>query len=210
MVLLLAALASFTGCIKRTERQAKVDFTEYFPTNLGDYRSFDFVIDSSVVTRKIGNLVTVTNYDSSGQIIGWEDYIIKPNGIYHKNLISLTSLSIHYEPAIPYTPWSRIIGDTLLINAVEIRNDSANTHLRIRLEYEIVALDTITTPAGTFDDCIKVQVAYETLDPTGPPRYDGVSNMWFARGVGLVRYSAFGKTAELKAANIDGTTYPKQ
>lgn len=65
-----------------------------------------------------------------------------------------------------------------------------------RIFYQVTGPETVTVPAGTFKDCMKV--TWETVFPRksdGPPAERAV---WLARGVGIVKHlSAFGHVFEL-------------
>ena len=61
---------------------------------------------------------------------------------------------------------------------------------------QVVGTETVDTPAGTFDDCLKVVITHNKMGGSmpGPSRDDveigsgqGVLTLWLAKGVGLVK-----------------------
>jgi hypothetical protein len=164
----------------------------------------------AVVTEEIGDLFTVTYYDSAGDLIRWQDYIKDKSGAKLKNLVpNDPGISARYfEPPLPFSPWTNLVGDTLLFASAEIRGDSLNSHLKILVEYEIAAIEEVTTPAGKFGNCIKVKSIYKTLDDIRGATFDGESFWWFAKNVGLIKYTTAGDTCELIRASVGGINYP--
>jgi len=77
-----------------------------------------------------------------------------------------------------------------------------------QVTYTLVGLETITVPAGTFEDCVKLDV---TFQPAGEPAERFYT--WVAKGVGQVRRDErpFGGTGweELLAASVSGVDYPQ-
>jgi hypothetical protein len=140
----------------------------------------------------------------------WRDIIRTSDGIWLKSLnIALPGIpEIHFEPPLPFAPWSNVVGDTLHHNSIEIRADSINSHLRILAEYEIMEIDSIMTPAGIFNDCIKVLLTYRTLDDTESKYLDGESIYWYARDIGIVRFQTPFDSGQLLQATIAGVVYP--
>ena len=208
IIMLFAALIS--GCIERVERQTRIDYSQYLPLDEGNSCSYDGVLSRSEVTGNIGNLFTVTYFDSAGNILEWRDFLKTGSATTLRSIVRKPGAlpSVSYEPPLPVSPWSNLIGDTLLYTGAEIRADSVNTHLRIMVEFEITAIETIVTPAGEFENCVKVETSYRTLDDSTPGIYDGKSTLWFAHGIGLVKYISPRGSGELLEAVISGINYP--
>jgi PKD repeat protein len=88
------------------------------------------------------------------------------------------------------------------------------------LRIEVLGTESVTVPAGTFDDCLKIQATIFDNDPA----VTYTDEAYFAEGVGLVkeeRISQSGPTdgvfllvnedyrlAELQSASVDGVDYP--
>jgi len=207
----LIIIIIFSGCIERRDHPIGIDYIRYFPLNEGNRYVYSGPLGTAEVTDEIGRLYTFTYYDTLGNITGWRDYSISLSRIYLQNIIPNDTLKkpVFFEPGIPFSPWINLIGDTLLYDGAEVRADSVNSHYRIRVEYEILDIEDIITPAGTFDDCIKVSMNYRTLGNGDQKYFDGETIWWYAADVGIVKYEGPEESGELLEARVDKTTYPK-
>ncbi len=201
---------AFSGCIKRVERQANIDYTRYFPLIEGNEYIYDGISERAVVTGEIGDLFTLTFYDTTGNIIRQEDYLKKETGVRLKSVVFNDSpeISKFFEPSLPFGPWSNLIGDTLLVSSVEIRFDSINTHMPIIAEFQVIAIETMVTLSGSYDNCIKVRRLIRTVKSPDSEITDEESFWWFAPDVGLVRSETPLGSRELIKAIVDGVSYP--
>ncbi len=207
IVLLLLLLTA--GCVERRERTARIDGSQYFPLNEGDRYIYSGVPGEITVTRQIDSLFTRTYLDSAGKIMTWEDFSRNEDGVFWNNVaLAQVDLQVHFFPLLPFAPWSKIVGDTLLVSAVEIRSDSVNSHFRIQVACEILGIEDITTPAGTFRDCIKMKVRYSYLDEKVRKIFADEIIRWFARDVGIVRYQTSSISGDLIRATVGGVNYP--
>lgn len=208
IILLLLMFAS--GCVERRERAAHIDGSQYFPLNEGDRYVYSGVAGEIAVTRQIDSLFTRAYLDSAGKVITWEDFSRSSDGVFWNSVaLAGVDLQVHFYPSLPFAPWSKIIGDTLLVPAVEIRSDSVNSHFRIQVECEIMAIEDVTTPAGTFPDCIKMRVKYTYLDEKVRRIFADEIVRWFARDVGIVRYQTGAVSGDLMQATVAGVNYPR-
>nr|MBN2276527.1 hypothetical protein [candidate division Zixibacteria bacterium] len=198
------------GCIQKVERPAAIEPGRYFPLHVGDDYYYSGPVGHFAVVDAIGDLRTVAYFDSSGVITHREDYVKSDSRIGLKSMMYRVPghAYIGFEPALPFVPWSNLIGDTLLFSSTEIRGDSNFTHLRIMVEYKITAIETLVTMAGTFEDCIKIGMTYRTLENGVGNKLDGQSTWWFTRDVGFVRYETPEGVGELLRADVDGRSYP--
>jgi hypothetical protein len=210
VILIILPALILSGCIKRVERQAPIDRSSYLPLETGNSYLFSGILGRSEVTGNIGNLYTISHYDSTGRISAWRDVLRTGSGAALRSIVwnSEEPPSVGFEPPLPFSPWSNLVGDTLLYSGAEVRADSANTHLRIMVEFEIMAVETLVTPAGEFENCIKVETSYRTLENSASGRYDGRSALWFAKDVGLVKYVSPYGSGELLKAVVNGVNYP--
>lgn len=204
LVILIMLIALFSGCVKRIDRPTKIDQTSYVPLQEGDVFLYSGLFSQMEITDRGDGLFTCTYYDSSGRAATWEDYAVRGGRVLWSRLAFNSPVvpAIDFEPPLPYAPWSNIIGDTLLYSGSEVRSDSINTHLRIRVEYEIIGCDTVTVPAGTYPDCIGVKMVYTTMDDVEIELFGGEFVKWFAPDVGLVKYSTPWGDGELLEARI--------
>ncbi len=207
---LVLALFLFIGCIQKIERPSRIDASRYFPLNVGDEYIYNGAVRKVVTSNDIEHLFTRTFLDSTGNVIRREDVIKTDDGIMLKSRFSVSSKIpiINFDPPLPYSPRTSLIGDTLLLTTVEIRADSINSHLRAQVQYEIMAIDTVWTPSGNFPDCIKLKMIYRLLDKAESSFIDGETILWFARDIGIVKYESPLESGELLQATVAGKTYP--
>jgi len=211
IVLIILTAVTLNGCVKRVERQSKIDFNRYFPLSTNNEYYYGGIFEKAIITGEIGHLYTITYYDSTDNVIRWEDYFKNESGVTWKNAIynNRDEISAFFEPSLPFGPWSNLIGDTLLISSAGILNDSTNSHVPIIAELEIMAIETITTSAGEFKDCIKIRRLLKTTTDTNYTVFMGESFWWFAIDVGLVKYETIEGNRELIKAVVSGVTYPQ-
>ena len=214
----LLILSSF-ACIKRVERPIKADYSKFFPLADGNYYVYSGPEGKAMITQSIGDLYTFTHYDAAGKIIFWKDFLRTDHTIGWQNIVfslskarPLTGKSnipdIHFEPPLPFLPWTEKVGDTILFSSAEIRHDSVNTHLRLQIEYTIDGIASVNTPAGMFNDCIEIKMTHKILYDKEKNFLEGDSYWWFARNVGVVKYITPEGAGELLQAKVDGKTYP--
>lgn len=206
----LITVLLFISCIQRIERPSRIDPARYFPLNVGDEYIYSGDVRKVVTSNDIGHLFTRAFLDSTGNMIRREDVIKTDDGIMLKSRFFVSSRNpiINFEPPLPYSPWTNLVGDTLLFNTVEIRADSINSHLRAQVKYEIIGIDTVRTVSGSFPDCIKIKMVYRLLDEAGSSFIDGESILWFGRDIGIVKYETPLESGELLQATVAGKTYP--
>jgi len=209
--IVLLAVLLIPGCIRKTERPRKIDVASYYPLNLQDNHIYSGKIRSAVTSGAYEGVFTRTYMDSTGELVKWEDFIRNDRGIWLRSrILADTSIPhISFEPPLPAAPWSGVIGDTLHFSAVEIIDDSVNSHLRIHVECEILAIETLAGPAGLYENCIKMRMNYRTLDPGGISDLDGEYIFWFAEDIGIVKYIIPGDEGELLQATVGGKNWPE-
>jgi len=180
----------------------------YFPVSEDNSWSFSGSISQikikSVKEEKNTKLVTL-NYTDSLSILLWqEDYEIKDEHMYWKNFEPSVLLipDISFEPPLPITPFSKKMGATKRLTTTEMQKDSLTRECSVQVDYEIMAVETVTTPAGTFSDCIKVKMSFKYLEMTATPYFLGDHIWWYAEGVGPVRYELPTEEGELVDIHI--------
>jgi hypothetical protein len=210
VIFIVLMIMALSGCIQRVERQTKIDYSRYFPLSEGNEYIYSGISEKAVVTGEIGDLFTLTYYDTAGNIIRREDYLKKETGVRFKSIVVSDSMPIsrYYEPSLPFGPWSNLIGDTLLVNSVEIRFDSNNTHIPVTAEFQIVAIETMVTLSGSYDNCIKIRRLIKTAKNSDSEIADEESFWWFAPDIGLVRSKTGQGSRELIKAVIGGVSLP--
>ncbi|GEM_PF-1424861 len=209
IILILLLLVS-SACIKKVDRPTQIDPLQYFPLNVEDIYIYSGTIRTAVTSGKYDNLFTKTYLDSTGDLVCLEDISVDDHGVYlnSRTYAGDSVPEIHFEPPIPIAPWSNLIGDTLHFATWEVRSDSVNSHLRAQLECEILAVESIVTPAGLFENCIKLRMTYRTIDNIARKFFDGERFYWFAPDIGVVKFNSPVEEGELLQATIGSITYP--
>lgn len=205
-------LLILSGCIKKVERQTEMNYGDFFPLNDGDRYFFTGHFKRVTVTSHENNLFTLTYFDTAGTIIKWQDFSRIGDIVYQKSAVANSGNipARYFQPPLPFLPWSRIAGDTLLASAIEMRLDSVYSHRPIIVECEIMAVEDVETPAGVFADCIKIKRLYRTLINTASANFDQESYWWFAAHVGPVKYVLPNDSGALIRAVIDDVDYRSQ
>jgi len=206
VVLLILPLS----CIKKIDRPEKIDLTRYFPLHNGDQYFYDGPFEKAIITGNINDLYTITFYDSSDYIILWADLIKRESGIGWKNIAYPNRIapSITFEPPLPVSPWSSVVGDTLLFSSAAIYGDSINTHDRIQVQYEIVAIGEVITRLGSYGNCIQLRLSFVSLYGNGNKIIKQDCYWWLAYDIGIVKYIIPGGAGELTRARIEGKIIP--
>lgn len=210
LAILLLSVIMLSGCIRKVDRPYRIDPSRYFPLNVGDEYLYSGAIRKVVTSRDIEHLFTRAFLDSTGNLVKREDFVISESGVRLKSIFTVSGKipAIYFEPPLPYSPWTNLVGDTLLFNTVEIRGDSINNHLRAQVKYEVMSIDTLKMPSGVFEDCIKLKMVYRTLDDIDKKFLDGASLFWYARDIGIIKYTTPNGEGELLQATVGGENYP--
>jgi len=100
------------------------------------------------------------------------------------------------------------VGASDTVSGKEIWADTGT--FRFRETRTVEAIENVTTPAGTFKDCVRVRFDHVYLDKP-PGSFFSVSRYWFAKNVGIVKYELTSQKAqgELEKAKIASISYPQ-
>jgi len=161
------------------------------------------------ILENIGYIIGIS-HDFGKYTTFFQDYLKKETGVRLKSVVVSDSMRIsrYFEPSLPFGPWSNLIGDTLLVSSVEIHFDSTNTHIHIIAEFQIIAIETMVIPSGSYDNCIKVRRLLRAVNSSKQEIKDEESFCWFAPDVGLVRSETPQGSRELIRAIIGEVTHP--
>ncbi len=163
-----------------------IDYLERFADYMKKYRLCPSSFNTSLLTRRDGRVTEKDFYYSFGPY-RWgthhnEDRIFgaKPYR-YQENFFGCIwddkwTVGYHEEDAERRHPYKR----------------NGETH---RFTFDVIDGGTVTVPAGTFDDCLKLTIEYGAPDEV-PTEYFvgtggsvmGKKEYWLARGVGIVRF----------------------
>ncbi len=207
----LPVLIFIIASLSCTSEETEFNPLYYFPISQGNSWSFSGSVSQikvrNVDQQKSNKLVTLIYTDSLSTLLWQEDYEIKDEHMYWKNFKPSVLLvpNISFEPPLPITPFSRKIGATKRINTTEVHTDSLTRECSVQVDYEISAVEPVTTPAGVFPNCIKVKMSFKYLEMTATPYFLGDHIWWYAEGVGPVRYELPTEQGELVDVHIKKT-----
>ncbi len=137
--------------------------------------------------------------DSSSQYDGYAQFSRDDDQVFlHSFDPRIPSVpSFQFDPPLPVGPFSGTVGDQTCLESIETRVDSTKRTHRIKVCYTIESNDRVDVPAGEFQSCIRMRMDYVYIDHPDRPFLEGQYLYWFAKGVGLVRYSLNGQIGEL-------------
>ncbi len=198
IVLLLFALIAgslvFVGCSDDDDDDNDDPQANYFPIALGNMWQFDYAVtyDADGDTLESGEYTQ--EFVRTKQIEGSEFYVLQDNPD--------TNSVMYYRRGDDYV-WGGMDQQvltsivTVLFKAVPLDIDAGQNW---SAEYEITTgltatvygesreKTTLTVPAGTFEDCIHVNLRFTTSVPSIDP--DSI-NFWIAPDVGPVKYISY-------------------
>jgi hypothetical protein len=214
LITLILVVIIDLSCIKRVEQSTKPDYLEYFPLHVGDWRQYSGPLEKTVTSGRTENLFTQTCYNSMDSVIFICDFIQRESGIFCKGFLTpdKNRAVTFFEPALPFSPWSMITGDTLFRKSIDIELGSTFDHNPITIEYEMLGMDTVIAPAGEFNDCIKIQINLsfpETSIFSVENKTVSKTTWWYAKDIGIVKYIFANMSGVLVAADINGISYPQ-
>jgi len=152
----------------------------------------------------------VAFYDTLGAVVWEEDYIRDQDRIFWSGFRPQIDVIpyIRFEPAIPISPISNKPGDSRSLTVREIRQDSLRSIYQVQVTYEVESVESVITPAAQFDDCLRIHININYLDTVERPYLAGDYYIWYAHGVGIVRYIMPGDQGNLIKAILAERTIP--
>ena len=190
-ILVLSLVCSFTltaaaqnyypSAIGNTWTLMSVDGTEERTYSLEEP---DIAVDAGVLLLKIATAVVGT------ETVDIDNYYVTVDaeGIkLHQSATDEGTFGIaeaQFDPPASFFPLPLTVGDAWQIVAeTELKLVGATTSTT---SAEVVALETVTTPAGTFENCVKIQLNRRVVTRLVTTR--GTSYQWLAPDVGPVKY----------------------
>jgi hypothetical protein len=197
-----------SGCEKKFSSQ------EYFPLDKDFIWTFSGPF-KEIKVAKVDTVASGTNYkliysDSLGVKAWEEEFIIREGNVYLRSYKSFTNLlpTVTFDPAIPITPISENRSEINVFTSTATHYDSTRQTYLIRVEYEIEEIETVETPAGTFDNCIKQKMAIIYEETPKLPLFEETNHWWFAKNIGPVKYSSPTDEGILHNAMLGPQKYP--
>jgi len=174
------------------------NFSEYYPLNKGAYRTYIVTgpgIGTKDRTEVWTNGAIYDGYSStrtSASDTEWYDEVyVNGQVLLYDEVDAEGNYYEVYPPAIKgIDNWQS--GQTVSSSGIITIN---GVPYPFKLDVTYVGIESITVPAGTFSDCMKVYFSFFDGAVTG--------TSWYARGVGLIReIYADGETWELKSHGL--------
>lgn len=140
--------------------------------------------------------------DSSGKVLWKERYVKTPQNIHWIALEpqAPVATSYQFDKGIPIGLFSDHAGARLDFETVE--RSSKKDVRTIKVAYQIIGRESVTVPAGTYPDAIKMTMTIRYSDDVEGARISQ-NIYWFAAKVGIVKFSWDNEVAELLSAELD-------
>jgi hypothetical protein len=192
---------------------------DYFPMGQGDTWTYYDLARQKNETHLISGTETVNGVDATKMIVGEDTYLLFD--IYNG---TLRIHKIYFLDAIAGCGWSQIVLNPAVIMipaelSIGVKNTfstttkytnckGASASQTTTLEVTLEAVEDVTVPAGTFEDCLKYNFKVASIfNPQGQTENTD-QTWWMAEGVGNVKTIENGRTEELISATVGGVSYP--
>ena len=182
------------------------DITEHFP--LGGEDTWVYETPEGVYTKTISGVLDLFGFTYAGLVNqdrgDIEYWRVAPEGLYLGGRYEPEEGTVSFDPAL-------YIANGLFASDSDNQTSTAyldgETELGpVQFGWQFVGVETVTVPAGTFEDCMKLQV---TMYMGGEPDQ---FHIWAAKGVGIVKLDSgsFGGDwwEVLLSAEVGRASYP--
>jgi hypothetical protein len=158
---------------------------EYLPLAVGNVWNYDmtYLMITNDTLQTAGTSVTEvtgeTTLDNDVDVLEyvetmtWDDTLLVPNSVDTSYLLENDDYLLIYDDLADTLPDTSLVLPIEQGNAWVVYADSVDT-----LTAEVVGQETVTVPAGTYDDCWDIE--YTSLGQT--------QHNWFALDVGIVKH----------------------
>ncbi len=186
---------------------APYNVTDYFP--LGEGNTWIYETENGIRTKTIsgsealhGRTFARLLTQQTGAIDYWQ---AQPEGLYLGGTYDSETGTISFDPAFRI---DNGLGIGQIVNEQESTVYNGTSQIGTGwFHFFFVDVEDVTVPAGTFHDCMKIQLQTQVMD-----QQDEQMTVWVAKGVGMVKLDTgeFGGDhwEVLVSANVGGTTYP--
>jgi len=184
----------------------RYNITDYFPLSEGNTWNYDS--DAGVHTESVSGTVDVLGIQyrrvvsTQGETIFWAS---APDGLRQGGRQEGTD-TFTFDPPILIPNGLQVSDQGSIISALSMNGAAAGS---MTTDYVFHGVETVTVPAGTFADCMKLEITITVDGVTQDHFYS-----WGAKGVGTVKQDSrpFGGTGwdELTSATVDGVSYPTE
>jgi hypothetical protein len=204
IVIIISAVGIMIMCWSCASNFAPGD---YYPLRKGAFQIYSGPVGKVQIIDELpgesGTFYTASFGDTLGSIFWTEKYVSKEGQIFWENFQSEIAYvpSISFDPPIEIAPISDQVGTNKSVETKASQEDSTLIVRRIRVDYEIEAIEDVKVSAGAFGGCIRMRTNITYLDATDQPLLEGNNIWWFARGVGIVKYVTASGEGELISSN---------
>jgi hypothetical protein len=181
--------------------------TDYFPVTEGN--SYTYETEEGVQTKTFsgtevlhGRTFSRLVNQANGAVDEW---LAQPDGLYFGGSHDPEGGVTSFDPAFRL-PNGLDLGDLVDDQQSSVYSDATQVGTGV-FHFAFVGVEDVTVPAGTFQNCMKLQLRFQVTDQPDRQFY-----VWVARGVGMVKLDSgdFGGTQweVLISANVGGRHYP--
>ena len=186
IAVLLHTIALTNSCSKKSSPTDTQDTTlSYYPLKLGNTWRYEAIDPTFAEFHRV---VTVVAESHKGSVTQFE--IV--DSTFNANALSY----VHKDTLLQEANTVRAFNGRWLINFDATAPDGNDNH-----GYVSRKLDTLSVPAGLFQDVVVVNYPAQ--------QYDGMATQYYARGVGLIKVEPFGLRTHLTRAVINGKVFGK-
>jgi hypothetical protein len=197
--LLMGVVASLAVMISTMRAETVLRAADYSPTEVGltlHYRDIDgYPGETPYILTEVITLTTITEENGAKLIVfeGSDSDGDEVSYLYRLGSEGWQSLSYSYadwvtEYTKPYIelPTTFKLGETFTFDWASQEEDGDSLFEQEgTVTMTFVGLETVRTPAGRFEDCLKVTITYSISD-SDEEEYSGRSTAWYAKGLGRV------------------------
>lgn len=213
------------GPSPKEQNEDSTQATLYFPLTIGNIWQFYATVTdtgsppySEYTYQNVNKITTVNDayvYNVKNDIETLSDenenilYSKWDDGIYYHGVNDPgTPVSLTYTPPILFLPSTFQVNDSWSTDStLTINNKGVITTVDVTHNFNVVAIENVTVPAGTFLGCYKITME---IVSTVPDLNENII-YWFAEDIGMVKIESDGLNQdyvdELQYANVNGTTY---
>ena len=202
-------LITILGLLDCTNRNNRFNPISYFPVQQGNTWLFNGGIHkmhiSEIVKDQGEQHVTFTYSDTSDVVLWKETYRLRKNQLYWQSFTPNTPVlpQVSFDPPLPFAPVATKEGHTLVLESIETQSDTVKRMTKITVEYEILSVEDVKVPAGTFLNCIKMKINVQYPQSVRRPFFIGEQYWWFAPMMGPIKYDLPSAVGELVKADFD-------
>lgn len=141
----------------------------------------------------------------------WQEGFVKRDGrIFLKSYKSFSGFipTATFEPPIPITPISDNRSEIEVFESTVTHYDTTVSSYKIVVENVIEEIKDIDSPAGKFENCIRMKVSITYEEPPILPLFEETNYWWFVKDIGPVKYSTTTDIGLIQNISLGTRKYP--